>query len=84
MAVGAFRLLGIWAIVIVALALFLGFFLVFLTAPLVPLGLFYLIFLFLRGQTARRERRHALLAHEADERQRLLDRVLPPPRGIRA
>ncbi len=83
MAAKGYRLLAIWGLVAGVLLLFLSFFFVFLTAPLVPLGLFYFVFLFSRGRATRRERRSALLEHEADERQRLLDRDLGLPTGVR-
>ncbi len=66
-----YRLLALAGLVVVVLGVFLSFFFVFVTAPLVPLGLFYLAYLFTRERNARRDAR---LAREAEERRRLLER----------
>jgi hypothetical protein len=64
------------------LVFFLGFFFVFVLAPIVPLAVFYLGFLYHREtvqRTARRAERR-LLANEAAKRQVLLDRFDDVPK----
>jgi fatty acid desaturase len=71
-----YGLLALSLVVVGVLAVFLGFFLVFVLAPLVPLALFYLVYLAARERGKRRAHRleRRLLDHEAAERRRLLDR----------
>jgi predicted DNA repair protein MutK len=83
--VGAVRryagILPTFAVVVVTLALFVGFFFAWLVAPLLALLLFYVVFVFaeerwalfpsLRGRVAKRRER---LKHEAVARRELLRR----------
>ncbi len=69
-----YRLLALSVLLAASLLGFLSFFFVFLLAPVVPLGLFYLGYLVLRGRRSRSDRpaERVLLAHEAAARQRRL------------
>lgn len=69
-----YRLLALSLLVAISLAGFLSFFFVFLLAPVVPLGLFYLSYLVVRERRNRSSRRaeRMLLAHESAARQRRL------------
>jgi hypothetical protein len=71
-----YRLPSLFLLVALVTAAFLSFFFVFLLAPLVPLGLFYLGYLFTRERSARREdlAQRRLLAHEAEARRTELGR----------
>jgi hypothetical protein len=71
-----YRLPALIVLVVLVIAAFLGFFFVFLLAPIVPLGLFYLGYLFTRERSARREGQapQQLLDHEAELRRTELAR----------
>lgn len=71
-----YRLPALVLLVAVVITAFLSFFFVFLLAPVVPLGLFYLGYLFTREVRARREdvAQQQLLAHEAEARRAELGR----------
>lgn len=71
-----YRLLALSLVVAGVLAGFLGFFFVFVLAPVVPLALFYLAYLFARERRLRTERRAQLrvLEHEAAARRARIER----------
>ena len=71
-----YRLPSLFLLVALVIAAFLSFFFVFLLAPIVPLGLFYLAYLFTRERRARREdlAQQQLLEHEAEARRAELGR----------
>jgi hypothetical protein len=77
-----YRLLALSLLVVGVLLFFLSFFFVFVLAPIIPLALFYLGFLYHRETVQRRSRRaeRQLLASEAVSRQVLLDRFEDVPR----
>jgi hypothetical protein len=71
-----YRLLSLFVLVALVIAAFLSFFFVFLLAPIVPLAIFYLVYLFTRERSARRANveQKRLLAHEAEMRRAELGR----------
>ena len=71
-----YRLPSLILLAVLVIAVFVSFFFVFLLAPIVPLGLFYLAYLFNRERRTRREGRaqKRLLDHEAEARRAELAR----------
>jgi hypothetical protein len=76
-----YRLPSLFLTVALVSLAFVSFFFVFLLAPLVPLGLFYLGYLLTRERRALREERQQarLLAHEAEARRAELGREVQLP-----
>ncbi|MGI8421518.1 MAG: hypothetical protein ACR2MU_04545 [Gaiellaceae bacterium] len=64
----SYRLISLGLLIFAVLALFLGFFFLWVIAPAVVIGLFYLVFVFLEE---RRAARNGALTRRTQRRQRL-------------